>query len=327
MRNFSMTAYTGVAMRVGGWEYPVAVDLAGLKVSEKPRPIFINHDAEKIAGHTTAVSNDGSQLYVSGVISGTEDMAGLVVDPADNGFPWQASIGATVERAFFVPEERSVEVNGRVLQGPMYVASESVLSEVSFVPLGADDNTTATIAASFALFGYVKACHMDDIAAITPFSVEEITAGNDADETCATGANERDAMGIEKKRLHELCTANADHSDLIVAMYADDATEDQITAAIKDAGRDQELLAAKAEATEAIEALAEKSTQVAELEAKVAELEEQVEGLKNFSATGPDVGDGRGEEIEAQVVSVDDFSKLPKSERDALVRAGAIITQ
>jgi hypothetical protein len=32
LRKFSMVAYTGGAMRLGGWPYPVVVDLAGMRV-------------------------------------------------------------------------------------------------------------------------------------------------------------------------------------------------------------------------------------------------------------------------------------------------------
>ncbi len=35
LRKFSMVAYTGGAMRLGGWPYPVVVDLAGMRVTRK----------------------------------------------------------------------------------------------------------------------------------------------------------------------------------------------------------------------------------------------------------------------------------------------------
>ena len=38
-------------------------------------------------------------------------------------------------------------MNGRTFEGPLYVARRTVLGEISFVDLGADGNTTATIAA------------------------------------------------------------------------------------------------------------------------------------------------------------------------------------
>ncbi len=44
LRKFSMVAYTGGAMRLGGWPYPVVVDLAGMRVTRKSRPILKDHD-------------------------------------------------------------------------------------------------------------------------------------------------------------------------------------------------------------------------------------------------------------------------------------------
>src|SRR3989339_1392722 len=59
LRRFSMTAYTGGAMNLGGWPHPVVVDLAGLAVGKKSRPILMDHDSGRIVGHTDAVSTDG----------------------------------------------------------------------------------------------------------------------------------------------------------------------------------------------------------------------------------------------------------------------------
>ncbi len=42
---FSMVAYTGGAMRIAGWRYPVIVDLAGLAIPSQSRPIRFGHDA------------------------------------------------------------------------------------------------------------------------------------------------------------------------------------------------------------------------------------------------------------------------------------------
>ena len=52
LRKFSMVAYTGGAMRLGGWPYPVVVDLAGMRVTRKSRPILKDHDRGSIVGHT-----------------------------------------------------------------------------------------------------------------------------------------------------------------------------------------------------------------------------------------------------------------------------------
>jgi len=148
LRRFAMTAYTGGPMVVGGWEYPVVVDLAGLKVSAKPRPILKDHNAALIVGHTDAITKSDGKLAVTGAISGAGRVAQEVVAAADNGFPWQASIGATVRKAVFVPQGKTARANGRDIQGPAYIARASTLGEVSFVALGADDDTEAHVIAA-----------------------------------------------------------------------------------------------------------------------------------------------------------------------------------
>lgn len=144
---FSMVAYTGGPMQVGYWRHPVLVDLKGLDVTTKSRPVFKDHYSGDIVGHTTSIEKRDGQLYASGVISGGSEVADDVVRKAKNGFPWQASIGASAKDVLFVDKDSKVEANGRTHEGPLYFVRKSRLSEISFVALGADDNSSATVAA------------------------------------------------------------------------------------------------------------------------------------------------------------------------------------
>ena len=65
-----------------------------------------------------------------------------------NGFPWQASIGASVEQSEFIRESQNVIVNGKEFSGPLNVVRKATLGEISFVDLGADGQTSANVAAS-----------------------------------------------------------------------------------------------------------------------------------------------------------------------------------
>ncbi|MBB3204960.1 hypothetical protein FHS27_000727 [Rhodopirellula rubra] len=147
LRKFSMTAYTGGAMRLGGWPYPVVVDLAGLRVTRKSRPILKDHDRGSIVGHTDDIAITDKSLEVAGVISGVGATAQEVIATSENGFPWQASLGASADKVVFIPEGKTANANGREFKGPVYVARKSTLGEVSFVALGADDDTEARVAA------------------------------------------------------------------------------------------------------------------------------------------------------------------------------------
>lgn len=145
---FRMVAYTGAPMRIAGWRYPVIIDLAGLAVPSQSRPIRFSHDPSAGVGHTDSIGIDGGQLVATGVISRDTTAAREVVASSKNGFPWQASVGASVDEFEFVKQRQTVIVNGQEHAGPLNVVRKSTLSEISFVDLGADGQTSATVAAA-----------------------------------------------------------------------------------------------------------------------------------------------------------------------------------
>lgn len=149
LRKFSMTAYTGRAVRVAGfWDAPVVMDIKGIRLGNGKKPILLDHDARQRVGHTETVTADGAGLYATGLISGASAAAQEVEASSLNGFPWQASVGLVVSDATFVKEGKQVTVNGQLHEGPIYVARRSTLKEISFVTLGADDHTSAKVAAA-----------------------------------------------------------------------------------------------------------------------------------------------------------------------------------
>lgn len=147
LRRFEIVAYTGGAMQLLWWRHPVVIDLAGLDVGQKSRPVLMDHDSRLIVGHSTSIDVTDSQIRLSGVVSGTGEAAREIVESSRNGFPWQASIGASARRYEEVKAGEKVTVNGREFTGPVYVVRAASLREVSFVALGADDNTEAAVAA------------------------------------------------------------------------------------------------------------------------------------------------------------------------------------
>lgn len=146
-KRFSMVAYTGSPMRINGYAHPVYVDLSGLTITEKSRPILKDHSPSMPVGHTDAIRIAGSELHVEGVISGAGPVAKEIVEAAGNGFPWQASVGVSPSAIETVAKGSTAIVNGQTIQGPAIIARKAMLKEISFVALGADDNTTARIAA------------------------------------------------------------------------------------------------------------------------------------------------------------------------------------
>lgn len=144
---FAIDAYTGVPMRAGGdFSQPIVVDLAGVKAS-KSIPVLLDHETSQIVGQGQP-HIDASGIKITGTVTGDSGPSANVVTHAKNGFQWQASIGGNVGRREFLEAGKSASVNGRQVTGPLVIAREFNLREVSFVALGADAATSAAVAAS-----------------------------------------------------------------------------------------------------------------------------------------------------------------------------------
>lgn len=153
IRRFNMLAYNGGAMTLGGHRQPIVIDLAGISFASEKIPILKDHDPKIVIGHTESISAGRSALRASGSISGVNDAVSEVIQSSDNGYPWQASIGATATKWHEVTAGNVIAVNGRDFVGPLWVARKSQLREISFVALGADAETSVNIAASFGRTG------------------------------------------------------------------------------------------------------------------------------------------------------------------------------
>ncbi len=66
---FSMVAYTGGAMKVAGWRFPVVVDFEGLSIPSQARPIRLAHDPDRLVGHSSAIAIDAGRLIAAGLLS------------------------------------------------------------------------------------------------------------------------------------------------------------------------------------------------------------------------------------------------------------------
>jgi len=145
---FTINAYTGAPMNPMGFYTPVIVDLAGLKAENPTIPILLDHESSQIVGQATEINISSSGVKLAGTITGEDEYAQTVKTHAKNGFKWQASIGASIVRQEFLKAGETTTVNGRSVSGPLVIARESRLYETSFVAMGADSKTSATVAAS-----------------------------------------------------------------------------------------------------------------------------------------------------------------------------------
>lgn len=146
LAKFTMTANTGAPMRLSGWKAPVILDMAGLTIPSQKAPVRFQHDPMYGVGHCEAIGVQSGKLIASGVISRGTPAALEIKQSAKNGFPWQASVGATADEVEFVRKGERAAVNGQEVEGPVNIARKSTLGEISFVDLGADPMTDALIA-------------------------------------------------------------------------------------------------------------------------------------------------------------------------------------
>lgn len=150
-RKFTAEFYTGGALEVNGYDMPVVVDLSGLTTG-KVLVANLDHDQSKRVGNF-AVANDGKSLVANGTASAATSARDEVIASADGGYQWQASLEVSPKQIETVKAGKTVSVNGQEFTGPLYVTRKGVLKGFAFVSHGADDNTTATIAASAAQKG------------------------------------------------------------------------------------------------------------------------------------------------------------------------------
>ena len=152
--SFTVNAYNGGPMHVGGFYYPVVLDLAGIRSGLVA--VLRDHDASKVLGQGTAKIGARS-IVVKGTMTGDH------TDPADpaydimkhvrNGFVWSASVGVSVDKSEILEEKLKAKVNGKTVTGPVIIIRAGRLAEVSFLSIGADETASVKIAAQAATKG------------------------------------------------------------------------------------------------------------------------------------------------------------------------------
>jgi hypothetical protein len=144
-RKFSMVAHSGRVM-LNHWLWGnLAIDLSGVSIGRKKKPALREHNSNRIVGWTEGINIDEKRgIVAEGIFSEKTEDGRQALELADEGFPWQASIyipPLVIER---VKDGETAEVNGQKLKGPGTIFRKSVLREVSFCALGADENTSAS---------------------------------------------------------------------------------------------------------------------------------------------------------------------------------------
>lgn len=145
-------AYDGGPFRQYWSADPLVIDLEGFVPSQR-HPLLLSHikDVQSVLGHANATEVKNGYVWVSGVASGAgaED-TDRAIELMRRGVPFQASLGATIDRYEMVKAGEKVTVNGKTIAGPVMVVRASTHRETSLVLLGAASDTETKIAATAA---------------------------------------------------------------------------------------------------------------------------------------------------------------------------------
>lgn len=144
-RRFSGVAYGGgVITDHAAWD-AVGFDLAGVTAAA-PLNLLFQHDSERVIGVIDQVTNDGMSLSIGGrLFTGIDADAAMVAAKADAGTPWQMSVGIFPDSIEAVQPGATYALNGQTHPGPAHVFRKARVREVSFVALGADGTTSASV--------------------------------------------------------------------------------------------------------------------------------------------------------------------------------------
>lgn len=223
---FSVVAYTGGAMEIAGWEYPIVIDLAGLEYGNS-LVANLDHERSQRVGNVTDWSVDGDQLTLAGVASAATPSRDEVVNSAANGFVWQASVEVRPLMMEEVPPGSTVKVNGQSFTGPCFVTRKGRLRGFAFVSHGADDNTSVEIAASadHQLESAMKVEVKDWIKKTFPsVDAESLTDVEAASFESLYERREESKPKLKQTKLQDLAAerqAEVERVDAITAMAAD----------------------------------------------------------------------------------------------------------
>lgn len=208
-QHFSGVCYSGGVVSYG-YMGDCAIDLSSMQTPSKALFALVNHDPDQRAGRLSLI-NDGTALSItSGSFLKTPTGQQVASEFADQA-PWEFSVGFTATPAIY-DRPTAISLNGRSMTVDC-VFQNARITEVSFVPAGADPNTQAV------------AFSMENL--MSEPSVLELTRALDAEKQAKTDLEARleatdvelTAAKAEVVRLTDVCQqADADKADLEVRL-------------------------------------------------------------------------------------------------------------
>lgn len=145
LAKLSFEGYSGAPVDLSdyGLQHPMIYDLSGVRFKNKI-PILAEHRYP--IGHTTNITKTENSLSGEGLASYPGEARDQIIEALNNDFPFEASMGLRANRSSItlLAEKEKKTINGRTVEGPMYVANSSVLREMTITLMGRDSNTEFT---------------------------------------------------------------------------------------------------------------------------------------------------------------------------------------
>ncbi len=241
--DFLIEAYTGIP--VERWWGTLAIDVSGIKAKNQI-PILLNHDPGQIVGYSTKTYKDKS-FFVSGLFSEITDDGKKVKGLADEGFPWQASIGVQPLKIMSIEKDAKEKVNGKTVKGPAEIWLESEVFETSFVPLGADGNTSVS---TFSKFEEVEQ-DKEKEEKLMKITLEKLE--KEAPDLLAQIRSKAEEKGLEQgietenKRIQDVLSLSIPGHEKLISELAFDKKTEKAEAAVQVLAAEKRILTRKQE--------------------------------------------------------------------------------
>lgn len=145
--SLKMVAYSGGVIKNHWYWDDLAIDLGGIKFTQKRYPVLEDHMTDRKIAHI------GKPIVENGKLMAPDNAVFLKTEAAEEfinntntspPFPYQSSIYAKPTVVERVAEGASVDVNGFKLKGPASVWRECEFKEMSVCVFGWDSKTTAS---------------------------------------------------------------------------------------------------------------------------------------------------------------------------------------
>jgi hypothetical protein len=146
----SLLCDSGGAVKIGDYPFPVVHDLGSIRLARDGVRLCWNHDPGMVVGWAERLKVQRCRLIGRGWLRKDMELAANIAGSLAKGEWWECSAYTFASVLEFVGDGQSVRVNNRLVHGPVLVARNARLTEVTITPdrTGADNGCYVVLGAS-----------------------------------------------------------------------------------------------------------------------------------------------------------------------------------